>query len=104
MYIVQIFRWNIEITGAPKTLYEGEKFILEFTFGPKYPFDSPEVMFIGANIPKHPHVYSNGHICLSTVSDDWTPSLTVETVCLSILSMLSNCKKKVCSLAILNLI
>lgn len=68
--------------GAPGTLYEGEKFQLLFKFSPRYPFDSPEVTFIGNNIPVHPHVYSNGHICLSILTDDWSPALSVQSVCL----------------------
>ncbi|XP_008472807.2 ubiquitin-conjugating enzyme E2 W, partial [Diaphorina citri] len=86
--------WTIHMKGAEGTLYDGEEFQLQFKFGPKYPFDSPEVTFVGNNIPVHPHVYSNGHICLSILTDDWSPALSVQSVCLSIVSMLSSCKEK----------
>jgi len=86
--------WTVVVDGATSTLYEGEKFTLQFRFDESYPFSSPEVMFTGENIPVHPHVYSNGHICLSILTDDWTPALSVQSVCLSILSMLSSCKEK----------
>lgn len=89
-----MFRWKINIAGFEGTLYEGEHFQLLFKFNNKYPFDSPEVTFIGNNIPVHPHVYSNGHICLSILTDDWSPALSVQSVCLSIASMLSSCREK----------
>lgn len=58
-------------------------------------FSLLQVMFTGENIPVHPHVYSNGHICLSILTEDWSPALSVQSVCLSIISMLSSCKEKV---------
>ncbi|TRY62155.1 hypothetical protein TCAL_03702 [Tigriopus californicus] len=84
----------VNMTGPSGTLYEGEAFMLRFKFGPKYPFDSPEVVFTGENIPVHPHIYSNGHICLSILTEDWSPAMSVQSVCLSIASMLSSCKEK----------
>ncbi|XP_062506648.1 ubiquitin-conjugating enzyme E2 W-like [Corticium candelabrum] len=90
-----IMCWLVDVDGAEGTLYAGEKFRLQFKFGQNYPFDSPQVIFIGGHIPIHPHVYSNGHICLSILTDDWSPALSVAAVCLSILSMLSGCKSKV---------
>ncbi|XP_061615109.1 probable ubiquitin-conjugating enzyme E2 W-B isoform X1 [Phyllopteryx taeniolatus] len=89
-----ITQWIVDMEGAPGTLYEGEKFQLLFKFSSRYPFDSPQVMFTGDNVPVHPHVYSNGHICLSILTEDWSPALSVQSVCLSIISMLSSCKEK----------
>ncbi|KAJ8033333.1 Ubiquitin-conjugating enzyme E2 W [Holothuria leucospilota] len=86
--------WIVHIEGAEGSLYHGEKFQLQFRFSNRYPFDSPEVMFVGSEIPVHPHIYSNGHICLSILTDDWSPALSVQSVCLSILSMLSSCTEK----------
>lgn len=123
MDLFNIFhRWIINMDGVEGTLYEGEHFQLLFKFNNKYPFDSPEVTFVGSNIPVHPHVYSNGHICLSILTEDWyvmeliywhlltqwiiyeykilmivfsrTPALSVQSVCLSISSMLSSCREK----------
>jgi len=88
--------WRVKMSGPSHTLYDGEHFLVQFKFNVKYPFDSPEVTFVGPpeNIPIHQHIYSNGHICLSILTDDWSPALSVESVCLSILSMLASSKEK----------
>ena len=68
----------MDVEGPPDTLYEGEKYNLCFKFNGRYPFDSPIVTFVGEDIPEHPHVYSNGHICLSIL----TGLFTLSAVCL----------------------
>jgi ubiquitin-conjugating enzyme E2 W len=40
------------------------------------------------------HVYSNGDICLNLLGKDWRPSMTAESLAVSILSILSNAKEK----------
>ncbi|OQV21406.1 putative ubiquitin-conjugating enzyme E2 W-B [Hypsibius exemplaris] len=85
---------NMIIKGAEGTIYNGEEFNLRFRMNERYPFESPEVVFQPPNIPLHPHIYSNGHICLSILGNDWSPALTISAVCLSIVSMLSSCKEK----------
>merc|ERR1712039_483673 len=86
-------QWTVGIAAAPESIYAGENFTLRFSFH-GYPLESPEVIFTGTT-PVHPHVYSNGHICLSILYDDWSPAQTVHSVCLSIVSMLSSCTEKV---------
>eukprot|EP01071_Lankesteria_metandrocarpae_P003625 Lankesteria_metandrocarpae@DN3078_c0_g2_i1.p1 len=88
-----VSEWTLEITGAPETLYVSESYTLRFRFPFNYPLDSPEVMFVSTP-PVHPHVYSNGHICLSILYDAWSPALGVSAICLSLISMLSSCKHK----------
>ena len=85
--------WYITFNGAPDSLYQGETFTLHFRFTDEYPFESPEVKFVGTP-PKHEHIYSCGYICLSTLDSDWTPALKTSSVCLSILSMLSTATEK----------
>ena len=58
-----------------------------------YPFSPPITTFINP-VPIHPHVYSNGHICMSLLTTDWTPALTVSGLVLSLLSMLNSSTEK----------
>ncbi|KAL7128129.1 hypothetical protein ABFS83_14G295100 [Erythranthe nasuta] len=60
-------KWVIEVNGAPGTLYAGEMYQLQVDFPEHYPMEAPQVIFVPP-APQHPHIYSNGHICLGLSS------------------------------------
>lgn len=94
-------------------IYRGKTYRLNFTFNSNYPIgthptmssstlltsqltkliEPPEVVFLRTTdreIPMHPHIYSNGIICLDLLSTQgWSPIQNVESTCLSIQSMLT---------------
>jgi ubiquitin-conjugating enzyme E2 W len=86
--------WIVTIQGAVNTIYEGETFRLRIQFPPQYPTVPPSVYFLPPHIPIHEHVYSNGDICLSLLGKDWRPTMTAQSIAVSILSILSSAQSK----------
>ncbi|XP_058193266.1 ubiquitin-conjugating enzyme E2 7-like [Rhododendron vialii] len=96
-----LFKWSVVITGPPDTLYEGGFFNAVMTFPSDYPNSPPAVRFTSE--VWHPNVHPDGNVCISTLhppgddpngyelaSERWTPVHTVESIVLSIISMLSS--------------
>mmetsp|Transcript_9263 Transcript_9263/g.18397 ORF Transcript_9263/g.18397 Transcript_9263/m.18397 type:complete len:163 (-) Transcript_9263:2142-2630(-) len=98
-----LFEWLVYIRGPEGCpLYAGQVFHLKFLFSEEYPMEPPEVVFTrqggASGIPIHPHIYSNGHICLDILyahgDGGWSPALTASKVALSIVSMLASNSEK----------
>lgn len=86
--------WIVTLVGAKNTIYEGEVFKLRVSFPTQYPTVPPSVYFLQGHIPTHEHVYTNGDICLSLLGKDWRPTMTAQSIAVSILSILSSAQSK----------
>lgn len=83
-------QFEFEIIVSSKIYTDPFKLIVRITND--YPVQPPQVKFLQDEdhlIPLHPHIYSNGHICLNLLGKDWTPACSIESILLSIQSMLA---------------
>ncbi|CAG8665282.1 7371_t:CDS:2, partial [Paraglomus brasilianum] len=96
-----VYEWEIMILGPPETLYEGGFFKANMTFPKDYPLMPPSLRFVTEMW--HPNVYPSGDVCISILhppgedrfgyedaGERWMPVHTVETILLSVISMLSS--------------
>ena len=81
-----IFVWNAVVFGPEDTPWEDGVFKLTMTFPDEYPHKPPLVKFVTSVF--HPNVYKNGNICLDILQNQWTKVLDVNSVLLSIRSLL----------------
>eukprot|EP01099_Mayorella_cantabrigiensis_P006746 TRINITY_DN573_c0_g1_i1.p1 TRINITY_DN573_c0_g1~~TRINITY_DN573_c0_g1_i1.p1 ORF type:complete len:168 (-),score=35.42 TRINITY_DN573_c0_g1_i1:152-655(-) len=96
-----LFEWRVMILGPQDTLYEGGFFEAILTFPPDYPNLPPKMKF--TTEIWHPNVYTTGEVCISilhppeedkygyeNLGERWRPIHTVESILLSVISMLSD--------------
>jgi len=96
-----IYKWDILIIGPADTLYEGGFFKCILTFPKEYPVKPPKMKFITEIW--HPNIDKDGNVCISILhepgddsygyekaSERWLPVHSVETILISIISLLSD--------------
>jgi ubiquitin-conjugating enzyme E2 D/E len=81
-----LYNWSAFLIGPKGTPYEGGMFKLSIDVPKTYPFKAPKIKFITPIY--HCNINGNGDICLDILKDQWSPSLTIESVLLSIQSLL----------------
>ena len=97
-----LFNWTVIFEGPQDTLYEGGFFKALLKFPTDYPNNPPEMKFVTEMW--HPNIYDDGKVCISilhppgtdqfneqeTADERWRPIHGVESVLLSVISMLSD--------------
>ncbi|UYV70208.1 UBE2G1 [Cordylochernes scorpioides] len=96
-----IYKWEVLIIGPPETLYEGGFFKAHLYFPKEYPLCPPKMKFITEIW--HPNIDKTGDVCISILhepgddkfgyekaSERWLPVHTVETILISVISMLAD--------------
>lgn len=86
-----LLSWTATITGPTETPYEGLTLKLSFAFPSNYPYTPPTVLF---KTPiYHPNVDFSGRICLDILKDKWSAVYNVQSVLLSLQSLLGEPNK-----------
>jgi len=92
-------KWNILLLGPSDTIFEGGIFRCQIEFPKEYPNKPPSFKFIDKLY--HPNIYPDGKVCISIlhegedqygyehISERWNPSHSVNSILMSILSMLT---------------
>lgn len=82
------FHWRLAYFGTA----EGLTFKLSFSFPSNYPYSSPTVLFTTPMF--HPNVDMAGRICLDILKDKWSAVYNVQSILLSLQSLLGEPNNK----------
>ncbi|KAI0351631.1 ubiquitin-conjugating enzyme [Trametes cingulata] len=98
-----LYEWEVMIIGPPDTIYEGGFFKARLSFPEDFPLNPPKMRFITPMW--HPNIYPDGVVCISILhppgedqygyedsGERWLPVHTVESILLSVISLLSSDK------------
>jgi len=80
------FAWQATITGPVGTPYEDGLFFVDIDLPHDYPFKPPKLRF--TTTIYHSNISEKGEICLESIKDKWTPSLSVKKVLTEVIELL----------------
>lgn len=96
-----IYKWEVLLIGPTDTPYEGGCFKAHLCFPREYPLRPPKLTF--TTEIWHPNIDKKGNVCISILhepgddkwgyekaSERWLPVHTVETILISVISMLAD--------------
>ncbi|XP_041348118.1 ubiquitin-conjugating enzyme E2 G1-like isoform X1 [Gigantopelta aegis] len=96
-----IYKWEVLVYGPKETPFEGGYFKAHLIFPKEYPNRPPKMKFISEIW--HPNIDKEGNVCISILhepgddkygyeqaSERWLPVHTVETILISVISMLAD--------------
>lgn len=86
-----LLNWTATIAGPSDTPYASLTFKLSFQFPSSYPYAPPAVLFKTPIF--HPNVDFSGRICLDILKDKWSAVYNVQSVLLSLQSLLGEPNK-----------
>jgi ubiquitin-conjugating enzyme E2 C len=88
-----LLNWTATIDGPSETPYAGLTFKLAFSFPSTYPLTAPTVTFKTPIF--HPNIDFSGRICLDILKEKWSAIYNVQSVLLSLQSLLGEPNKYV---------
>lgn len=86
--------WQASIIGPQGSPYEGGKFFLYIRFPYNYPMKPPHIRFLTKII--HPNVSRHGDLGCDIIQSNWSASLTIAKLLLSIQSILTDPFTNIC--------
>ncbi|OCH95288.1 ubiquitin-conjugating enzyme E2 [Obba rivulosa] len=82
-----LYEWAGTIEGPAGTVYAGLAYKISISFPPNYPYVAPAIKFDSPCY--HPNVdIKSGAICLDILQDQWSAIYSVQTILLSLQSLL----------------
>ena len=84
-------RWTATVAGPADTPYANMNFRPSFEFPANYPYKPPTVLF--ETPVYHPNIDFSGRICLDILKEKWSAIYNVQSVLLSLQSLLGEPNK-----------